>query len=603
MKLYRECSEHYETVNCGNQPIADFDSLIFVTVYNSNNILVKNFVMPIQQRDTIDNNTYNICLYAPPGVCVEQATYQENFWLDDLPGGYTVTYERCCRNWEITNIVLPPIPPCDNQPDVGAAWSLTIPDTSQAVCNSSPVFNKYPPTIICWNAPFVYDHSATDADGDSLVYELCTAFEFNNNVYGAAPNPSLPPNYFFPVPYISGYSGAYPIDALPADSFKIDSQTGLLTGTPTDTGVYVVAICVSEYRNGVLLSTNKRDFVFNIAVCLEDANLQFTSAPDSCENFTMYFDYGGKPVASFNWNFGVDTSVTDTSTMENPAYIFPATGIYPVTLIVNEDYSCADTLTKTVFLPGPLVAGYTWQKVCAFDTVKFFDNSDTNAFSGPVTNWEWIFGDGKKDTIQYTSHSYAENKVYSASLIITTSKGCKDTVENPVDFYPLPIVNAGLDVYVSAGEETQLLASGALTYAWSPTIFLNAPDIPNPISNPLETTEYIATGYTAFGCMNEDTIKVIVIDAQIAIPNAFSPNGDNENDIIYIIEVGIMELLEFKIFNRWGQLVFETKDMKTGWDGNFKGVPQETGNYAYYYKAKTLAQDILEGSGDIALIR
>ncbi len=600
MKLYRECTESY--YGCGqDQPHAEFDSVIYVTVYNSSNVLFKNFVMPIQSRDTIENNTYNVCLYAPPNVCVEEGLYQENFWLPDNAGGYSVTYERCCRNWEITNIILPP---CPDQPDVGAAWFLTIPDTSNAKCNSSPVFKNYPPTIICWNAPFVYDHSATDLDGDSLVYELCKAFDFNNDVYSASPNPSLPPNYFFPVPYISGYSENYPIDALPADSFKIDPQTGLLTGTPTDTGRYVVAICVSEYRNGVLLSTDKRDFQFNVAKCLEDANLQFVSVSDSCENLTMYFDYTGKPVVSFNWDFGVDTSISDTSDLENPSYTYPGIGIFPVTLIVSEDYYCADTLTISVVPPGPIIANYLWQKVCAYDTVVFIDKSDTNGISGPITNWEWRFGDGITDTLQQnTMHAYAENKGYSASLIIKTSKGCRDTIENLIDFYPPPIVDAGKDVYVSAGEETQLLASGAYAYSWSPVNFLNDAGVPNPISTPLETTQYEVEGTSSFGCVDKDTVEVIVVEAQIAIPNAFSPNADGENDILFLLEIGVLELVEFKIFNRWGQVVFETNDMKTGWDGSFKGIPQEAGNYAYYYKAKTLAQDILEGSGDIALLR
>ena len=87
------------------------------------------------------------------------------------------------------------------------------------------------------------------------------------------------------------------------------------------------------------------------------------------------------------------------------------------------------------------------------------------------------------------------------------------------------------------------------------------------------------------------------------MPNAFSPNDDGVNDVIYLLAVGIIDVQEFKIFNRWGQVVFETSDILQGWDGMFNGQPQEMGNYAYYYKAMDRAGTLKEGSGDIALLR
>jgi len=606
MKLYRECTGTHE--GCGfAQPIADFDSVIFVTVYDKNEVQVKSFEMTIDLRDTIENNTYNVCLFSPPNVCVEQAIYEDNFWLDDIAGGYYVTYQRCCRNWDIANIVLPV---CPTQPDVGAAWSLTIPDTADAVCNSSPIYTNFPPTIICLDAPFVYDHSATDLDGDSLVYSLCEAYEFNmgmiwnGGLAGAAPNPSMFPSLFFSVPYISGFSASYPIDALPTDSFKIDAQTGLLTGTPTQEGLYVVAVCVSEYRNGKLLTTNKRDVQFNIAGCLDDPGLQFSATPDPCDNLMMNFEYLGNNVVSFNWDFGVPTLSDDTSTVENPVYTYPEVGVYPVTIVVNEDFMCADTLVVNVTPPTPLAADYEWTKTCAFDTVVFSGQSDTNAFTGPIVNWEWNFGDGVSDTLpQNTTHAYPDSILYNAQLIITTSEGCKDTMIKVISFFSLPVIDAGEDVFVTEGEPEDLLATGANSYVWDPATFLDDMLIPNPVTTPLDDIQYTVTGTSLNGCRGRDTVEIFVVKAQVIVPNAFSPNQDGNNDTIFLIHVGVEELIEFRIFNRWGQRVFEASDLTEGWDGNFKSEPQEIGNYVYYYKVRTLVGEVMEGSGDIALLR
>jgi hypothetical protein len=143
--------------------------------------------------------------------------------------------------------------------------------------------------------------------------------------------------------YISPFDSLYPITA-PVDSFKIDPVTGLLTGTPTQTGRYVVAVCCSEYRNGVLLSTNSRDFQFNVAACLSGPFTYFSWAADTSDPCMMNFTYQGNTVGSFDWNFGVDSITSDTSDLEDPSYTFPGAGTYTVSLVVNKAYWCADTL-------------------------------------------------------------------------------------------------------------------------------------------------------------------------------------------------------------------------------------------------------------------
>ena len=596
VKLYRDCYNG----------VPFFDDPIFVSLYDVNDNLVIQFNMALPVDDTLDNETYNVCLYSPPDICVHTAVYQEDFFLP--PGEFYMTYQRCCRNVIIANI--------QNPSSTGFGFEIKIPDSSEAVCNSSPYFNNYPPTIICLDAPFTYDHSATDPDGDSLVYYFCAPNDYNNGTWGIIPNPSGPPVVHYDVTYLSPYDTLYPIWA-PTDTFKIDPVTGFLTGTPELAGNYVVAICVSEYRNGVLLSTNKRDFQFNIASCLEDPNLGFTFLPDPCDNLKINFTYTGNQVESFYWDFGVDTSDSDTSIFPNPTYTYPDTGDYAVTLVVNQDYYCADTLGISVIPPNPLKADFSWIKVCPDDTVFFQDQSIVNVFTGPIVGWNWTFPKGTPltDTVQNPYSIFADTITYNTTLVITTappgsgsdsSKYCKDTVHLPVNFFPIPYVDAGPDLYMTLGDAVQLSATGTFSYSWSPSSTLNNSNIYNPLAFPLETTDFMVTGTSVDSCVNRDIVRVHVVDAQVEIPNAFSPNGDGVNDIIYLLSVGVVEVREFKIFNRWGQIVFETGgDILNlqGWDGMFNGQPQEMGNYAYYYKVVDRAGTAMEGSGDIALIR
>ncbi|PCH96731.1 MAG: hypothetical protein COB85_03345 [Bacteroidetes bacterium] len=423
VKLYRDC---YNGVPA-------FDDPIFVSLYDTNDNLVIKFNMALPPDDTLDNNTYNVCLYSPPDICVHEATYQEDFFLP--PGEFYMTYQRCCRTIFVLNLDTPQV--------AGYGFDIRIPDSSEAYCNSSPYFNNNPPTITCLNEPFAYDHSATDPDGDSLVYYLCTPNEYNTSVppsgLGIIPDPPGPPSSNYDVTYLFPYESAYPIWA-PNDSFVIDPVTGWMTGTPTQSGNYVVAVCVSEYRNGIFLSTNTRDFLFSVAQCLSDPNLGFMVQPDPCDNLKVNFMFtGNNAVQSFFWDFGDSSTNLDTSVLQNPSYTFPDTGTYQVMLVVNQDYTCADTLTINVTPPNALMANFSLVS-CSGDTVVFQDESVTNAYAGSITSWTWNFGDASSSTAQNPSHVYASAGTYSVMLITTTANNCVDTIQVNVVTGPCEII-------------------------------------------------------------------------------------------------------------------------------------------------------------------
>ncbi len=216
-------------------------------------------------------------------VCVNWTNYKDTLILPPNDLGYIIYYQRCCRNNTIQNLTY------DSRGggamDWGATYSINIPPSvlDQHVPNSSPVFVNYPPVYICVNKPIIYDNRAFDADGDSLVYRLCTPFS------GAYPNDPLnqftleaPP--FENVIWDPLYSESNMLGGVP---LAINPRTGLLTGTPNTLGQFVVGICVDEYRNGELLTKTIRDFQFNIIDC----NLQIISS-FFCANYTMQQFHG-----------------------------------------------------------------------------------------------------------------------------------------------------------------------------------------------------------------------------------------------------------------------------------------------------------------------
>lgn len=195
--------------------------------------------------------------------------------------------------------------------------------------------------------------------------------------------------------------------------------------------------------------------------------------------------------------------------------------------------------------------------------------------------------------------------VYSVFIKETT---CNDsiTLSTTLTVLPLPIINAtkSNDINCSVGSAT-LHATGGLQYNWLPATALNDITSASPVASPVSTTLYTVQGNAGNGCSNTATVNVVVDfsgKATYLIPNAFTPNGDGTNDCFKIKYFGLVQELQFTIFNRWGQKVFFTSNAADCWDGRYKGIASQGGNYIYYIKAKTACGPV-EKKGNILLIR
>lgn len=191
------------------------------------------------------------------------------------------------------------------------------------------------------------------------------------------------------------------------------------------------------------------------------------------------------------------------------------------------------------------------------------------------------------------------------NVVLVEAHGCNDTLEINVDTHPpFNLVLHNNDTIIYFGDQVQLFASGAPHYLWSPNTWLNFIRVPNPVATPFQDITYYVTGLSEYlGCPQVDSVHITVIQKDLFIPNAFSPNGDGRNDIFRVIAGKFVNVQEFRVYNRWGQEVFYTNDINQGWDGTFKGVPQNQGTYYYLIKAAFPTGKATMYKGDINLIR
>jgi gliding motility-associated-like protein len=173
---------------------------------------------------------------------------------------------------------------------------------------------------------------------------------------------------------------------------------------------------------------------------------------------------------------------------------------------------------------------------------------------------------------------------------------------------PLPTISTEAEVIVLAGSETQLQAStnvpGA-TYLWSPANGLSCVTCSNPLANPTQPTTYTVTVTDSAGCRADATVRLDFLCSEdgIYVPNAFTPNGDGKNDVFKIRGYGVSYISIFRVYSRWGELMFETTDISQGWDGTYKGEAQFPAVYVYYIEGICTNNQKIVKQGNVTLIR
>ncbi|NSW45331.1 MAG: gliding motility-associated C-terminal domain-containing protein [Bacteroidales bacterium] len=188
--------------------------------------------------------------------------------------------------------------------------------------------------------------------------------------------------------------------------------------------------------------------------------------------------------------------------------------------------------------------------------------------------------------------------------VIAIKNICSDTAYFTLNVDPKPTLTLTHDTTIIIGMSLPLQVSGAHTYIWTPVTYLSCTSCNNPNTRPSETIEYCVEGINTFGC-SDTACVVVTVDKECGetfVPSAFSPNGDGNNDILYV-RGKCIKSMNFTIFNRWGEKVFESYDPDNGWDGTFRGKELDTGVFVYVLKAEYYNGVIINQKGNITLVR
>lgn len=345
-----------------------------------------------------------------------------------------------------------------------------------------------------------------------------------------------------------------------------------------------------------------RDTMERTILILSDSNYALPPAT-ICPGGSAQLGFsGGSPSLTYQWQPATNLS---NPTISNPV----ASPVQTITyLLIVSNQQCADSVSQTVIVTIDSIFASGDTLVCPSVPVQLFvDHTNTT----DTMRYEWQPTANIVTGANTARPTVRVNATTMFTVTGTTTLGCKyyDTVY--VSTFPTAVQ---LNAYanpdtINYGDTTQLFADTAFvsTFAWREDSTLSATDVLNPYAYPKNTQTYYITASDIIGCAKTDTVRVYVLrtpcaEANLFIPNGFSPNADGKNDILYVRGNGITRLL-FIVYDRWGQKVFETTDITIGWDGVFKGKQLDPAVFAYYVEGECEGGESFVKKGNVTLFR
>jgi len=350
----------------------------------------------------------------------------------------------------------------------------------------------------------------------------------------------------------------------------------------------------------------------NTEVCIGqtvNSNLKLTGNTGSVYNWQQSFD-------KINWN-SFSPAKNDSSYGVNSL----ASDVY-YRVITKSGVCPADTSSiATMHLLNANFPAATIQPDSTF--ICYGQSALLNATISSGTTYSWTpsstlinQGTGTVTSLPFNIQASASPNTSTSYILKVFNAGCPTALTDTffVRVAPRIIVNAGHDTIIVSNQQLQLNATvndpNANKFTWSPPTGLSATNIPNPIATLTssmvdDAITYFVRATNSIGCYGEDaiTVRVFKTGPDIFVPSAFTPNGDGHNDVMRPVLVGIKQLNFFRIYNRWGQLIFQTTENEKGWDGKIGGQDQTTNNFVYFVQAVDYTGRVITKKGTFTLIR
>lgn len=348
--------------------------------------------------------------------------------------------------------------------------------------------------------------------------------------------------------------------------------------------VFPTTVCSDSCTVFLKVNTNHGVPPYTITHPWATGSYQYGSSPDGCTSTgsdTIALTIPGCP-----------TTCGTTPTLSIPA---------PFIIDV-----CGDSVTglsaKTITIKPVPVATAGPVSVCSGSP---FNIPVSSCVAGSSFTWTGSNGTSGTGNISDNVLNTGPSAITINYSVIPTASGCiGPPISVSAEIDTLPIINGGLNDTIEPGISTQLNAIGGLTYLWTPTSGLSCADCADPLATPVITTAYYVTGTNESGCSGGDTVEISVTQGGevLYIPNSFSPNDNKLNDLFYAYGTSI-KIFDLQIYDRWGELIFRTNDIKFGWDGKFKGEMVEGGVYVYTVNCEWLSGVGVYRNGIVTVFR
>jgi gliding motility-associated-like protein len=310
------------------------------------------------------------------------------------------------------------------------------------------------------------------------------------------------------------------------------------------------------------------------------------------------------PGAQYSWLVGSTTysgSPVDVTLPASPAQVQ-----IRLSILQQETGACTsivrvDTTYSGILFDSIPVPAFEAALLCQQRQVQFTNRSTvTDAF----TTYRWSFGDGGTSALESPSHAYPQSISYNATLVAVSKNGCASA---PVVVAVMPkepaIANAGPDMTVQPGDRFVLAGCCGPLYSWTPALPLDNPLSATPAGTLQDDTTFMLTVTALNGCTATDGMNVKVNKTpRLYVPDAFTPDGNGYNDLLHAFPIGL-KLVDFKVFNRWGELVFETNDPARGWNGSVRGKKQGSNNFVWFAIGELADGTRIMEKGNVILIR
>lgn len=472
------------------------------------------------------------------GLCTERGLLTG---FVDLPlnfGGYHLYFQMNARNLSISNLL--------NPNGTGIGYYAFIPPP--LLVNSSPVWLGIPTPLLCINDTSTFVNSATDPDGDQLIFSFEVPYNSEDGGGGIIPPPNTLSNDIPLVNYVPNFGVTQPFG--PGGYAFINGATGLTAYMPTVQGNYVVAVEVKEYRNGVLIGRTRRDLQLQAVVCPPN------DAPETVGvQPTSYTVQAGDQLCfgiSFEDPNADSLLLTASGTIfDGNAFNPPATIIAPVNGDVSVSSTfCWDTACDQAQDQPYLFSVSVSDNGCPPRTLDVIYQVTVLGFTGPTAingpaqvcmgalgstysttsipgaDYSWSVSGGVitgGDGTSSITVDWGPAGPGTVQVFATNTLGCPSApISIPVNIAALPVTNAGADLSICPGAGIPIggapTGPPGSTYAWTPNVNLSATNVANPLASPGSTQQYVVEVSNS-GCVNSDTVIVTVNQPQVDAGN------------------------------------------------------------------------------------